>query len=107
MARLTTDVTLAPIDHLIPVAAHRGRDSWLLTFDCPWCQRTHAHGGGPLPEPPAAGHRLSHCRHPAAPPGYVLVVAAERASPPRAARPGAPLGSDITPWKKKQGRGRG
>ena len=68
------------IDHLIPVAAHRGRDGWLLTFVCPWCQGTHAHGGGPLAEPPAAGHRLSHCHHPAAPAGYTLRIAAvERA----------------------------
>ena len=66
--------TLAPVDHLIPVTAHRGRDSWLLTFPCGWCRRSHTHGGGPVAEPPDGGHRLSHCHHPAAPSGYVLRI---------------------------------
>jgi len=33
---------------VIPVTARAGRDSWLLTFACPWCRRTHSHGGGRL-----------------------------------------------------------
>jgi len=59
---------------VIPVTARAGRDSWLLTFACPWCRRTHSHGGGSIDQPPADGHRLSHCRHFAAPSGYVLRI---------------------------------
>jgi len=62
----------------IPVTAHRGRDSWLLTFACPWCRRTHVHGAGSIDQPPADGHRLSHCHHPAAPSGYVLRIQADQ-----------------------------
>ncbi len=78
------------IAYLVLATAHRGRASWLLVFACGWCGRTHAHGGGPATGPPAAGHRLSHCHHPAAPSGYTLkIVATEGAiSPPLRQNPG-------------------
>jgi hypothetical protein len=75
MARLTPDVTLAPVDHLILATAHRGRAGWLLTFPCGWCQRTHAHGGGSATGPPEGGHRVSHCASDQAPAGYTLRIA--------------------------------
>lgn len=64
----------------IPVVPTRGRESWLLVFQCPWCTprrgkpRTHMHGGGPVDEPPEGGHRVSHCHAEGAPSGYTLVI---------------------------------
>ncbi len=79
-------------DLIIPVVARRGRESWSLTFRCSWCNRVHSHGGGPTDQPPAAGHRVSHCASELAPSGYTLkVVAIEGAiSPPASANPEMP-----------------
>jgi hypothetical protein len=65
---------------VIPVIPARGREAWLLSFECPWCPkrrgkpRTHTHGGGWINEPPEGGHRVSHCYAEGAPDGYFLVV---------------------------------
>jgi hypothetical protein len=65
----------------IPVIPARGREAWLLSFECPWCPprrgklRTHIHGGGPIDDPPEGGHRVSHCHAEGAPDGYDLIIA--------------------------------
>ena len=65
---------------MIPVIPVRGREAWLLRFECPWCPRrrgkpvTHIHGGGWITEPPSGGHRVSHCYTEGAPKGYELVI---------------------------------
>jgi hypothetical protein len=50
----------------VEVTVHPSRSRydryWVLTLDrCPHCGRPHTHGGGNTNEPPALGHRLSHC----------------------------------------------
>jgi len=34
--------------------------SWTV-LKCPFCQRRHFHGGGPIDQAPNAGVRLAHC----------------------------------------------
>ncbi len=47
---------------------------WALTvLICPFCGKTHHHGGGDG-DTPTLGHRAAHCAKPGIPPGYVLVA---------------------------------
>jgi hypothetical protein len=52
----------------------RASDCWLLKIRCPHCGKRHTHGGGPLDEPPTAGHVQAHCRKrtPESDRGYVI-----------------------------------
>jgi hypothetical protein len=34
---------------------------WLATVKCPFCSKTHTHGGGDIAYPPQFGVRLTHC----------------------------------------------
>ncbi len=34
---------------------------WSVRITCPYCGKTHHHGGGPVTEPPVLGHRAAHC----------------------------------------------
>jgi len=72
---MTTMIIPVPV---IAVIAASGRDSWLLTFRCPWCRRTHSHGGGSIDQPPEGGHRVSHCASDQAPSGYILRIQADQ-----------------------------
>ena len=50
----------------VEVAIHQSQSPrdriWILTINtCPYCGKSHEHGGGGVDEPPALGHRLSHC----------------------------------------------
>lgn len=61
----------------VPATATLLRDGsqrqWLLKITCPFCGKTHTHGGGDG-ETPAGyyGHRVAHCHGYASHPGYVL-----------------------------------
>jgi hypothetical protein len=35
---------------------------WRVEVFCPYCKKTHRHGGGDIMAPPNLGHRSSHCR---------------------------------------------
>lgn len=56
-----------------PATLHRGRHGYSWRVTCPYCGKTHHHGGGPLDQDPHAllGHRLAHC---GSGDGYVLVA---------------------------------
>lgn len=56
---------------------------WRLTFDCPWCRKRHAHGGGSTRKAPIYGHRLTHCPSHISPPSYLLVPARPYVFEPR------------------------
>ena len=47
---------------------------WILTVaKCPYCGKSHEHGGGRVDEPPALGFRVAHCFRRVAPGEYELV----------------------------------
>lgn len=64
----TSDRDAVEVGAELPIALCRalwGRPSsdggWALVIDdCPWCQRTHAHGGG-TGTTPVLGRRAAHC----------------------------------------------
>ena len=58
-----------------PAAACRVRGVWILKLTCPYCGKTHTHGGGDGPVPDG-GHREAHCLKPPRR-GYIIEVAAE------------------------------
>jgi hypothetical protein len=53
------------------VAVWSGR-VWVLEFRCPWCGRTHTHGGGSGRWPDGDGSRVTHCHAPDAPQDYTI-----------------------------------
>ncbi len=51
---------------------------WILEVaKCPYCAKSHNHGGGSIDHSPALGHRLSHCLR--QPGEYELIPAVEGA----------------------------
>ena len=52
---------------------------WVLTVArCPYCGRSHEHGGGSVDGPPALGFRVPHCLTRPAPRAYELVERAPK-----------------------------
>ncbi len=56
---------------------------WSLSIKCPYCGGVHRHGGGPTSEPPALGHRVTHCTEQANP-GYELISGPDNMQKPKA-----------------------
>ena len=52
---------------------------WVLTVDeCPYCAKSHEHGGGSVDLPPLLGSRVPHCITRPAPRDYELVERAPK-----------------------------
>ena len=51
----------------------RGRKIWQWRASCPYCRRTHYHGGGPVIGQPIGGNRTARCGRGA----YRLALVAE------------------------------
>jgi hypothetical protein len=67
------DVTYAEVQ--IRRSQSRRDPIWILTIlECPFCGRSHEHGGGVVGEPPLLGPRVAHCFRPVAPGEYELTV---------------------------------
>ena len=84
-------MTLPTVDHpRVEAQARRARDGvWILAIVCPYCGKTHSHGGGDA-ETPDYGWRVPHCLtgdHP----DYELVPGADAVSP------GAPVEASDAP----------
>jgi hypothetical protein len=48
---------------------------WILTIlECPFCGKSHEHGGGVVGLPPLLGSRVAHCFRPTSPGEYELFV---------------------------------
>lgn len=48
---------------------------WKLRVCCPFCHKSHSHGGGYIADgPPNLGHRFSHCKDFLSRDSYTLVA---------------------------------
>lgn len=72
-----SSITFEYDEHGLPIinatAVLRG-GHWMVEFACPWCGRTHTHGGGTGRWPDGDGSRASHCNDADAPSQYVIRV---------------------------------